>query len=208
MFTQGRPHRPNRGGALPERAVVGIDCLWRRSIQNFGHASCPRSFDSTWTLTTTSHLLKPSWARPPLFSERLPLVHDFHPEHSRRVSLFPRRVPSRVVPACSFHFSAVISVTSFSRSSVIKYFLLSSTTMLARTIIRNTRLARGYATHAKTTSAPAVLHLKTGQSFHGRSFGAPKSIFGETVFSTSITSCKCLRLLIVHTVSLTQVYRH
>jgi carbamoyl-phosphate synthase small subunit len=35
---------------------------------------------------------------------------------------------------------------------------------------------------------PAVLHLKTGQSFVGRSFGAPISIFGETVFSTSITS--------------------
>ena len=37
--------------------------------------------------------------------------------------------------------------------------------------------------------APAVLHLKTGQSFVGRSFGAPTSVFGETVFSTSITSC-------------------
>ncbi|TRM70032.1 class I glutamine amidotransferase-like protein [Schizophyllum amplum] len=42
------------------------------------------------------------------------------------------------------------------------------------------------ATHASTT--PGVLHLKTGQSFTGRSFGAPKSIFAETVFSTSITS--------------------
>ncbi|KAI0093188.1 carbamoyl phosphate synthase small subunit [Irpex rosettiformis] len=60
--------------------------------------------------------------------------------------------------------------------------------MLSRTIIRNARLARGFATHANSTSLPAVLHLKTGQSFQGRSFGAPKSIFGETVFSTSITS--------------------
>ncbi|KDQ21513.1 hypothetical protein BOTBODRAFT_99860 [Botryobasidium botryosum FD-172 SS1] len=38
------------------------------------------------------------------------------------------------------------------------------------------------------STIPAVLHLKTGQSFTGRNFGAPKSVFGETVFSTSITS--------------------
>ncbi|KAK0519754.1 Multifunctional pyrimidine synthesis protein CAD [Tilletia horrida] len=37
-------------------------------------------------------------------------------------------------------------------------------------------------------SQPATLHLKTGQKFPGRSFGAPRSIFGETVFTTSITS--------------------
>ncbi|GAA5852845.1 hypothetical protein JCM8547_004703 [Rhodosporidiobolus lusitaniae] len=35
---------------------------------------------------------------------------------------------------------------------------------------------------------PATLHLKTGQSFTGRSFGAPVSRYGESVFSTSITS--------------------
>ncbi|KAF8894000.1 class I glutamine amidotransferase-like protein [Infundibulicybe gibba] len=61
--------------------------------------------------------------------------------------------------------------------------------MFARRIIYLPRLARGLATPAGPISAlPASLHLKTGQSFHGRSFGAPKSIFGETVFSTSITS--------------------
>jgi len=62
--------------------------------------------------------------------------------------------------------------------------------MFARSIIRiPTTLSRGFATHTGPNSAlPATLHLKTGQSFHGRSFGAPKSIFGETVFSTSITS--------------------
>lgn len=55
---------------------------------------------------------------------------------------------------------------------------------------------RGFATHSTSvpyvarTAAPAVLHLKTGQSFTGRAFGSPKSIFGETVFSTSITSCQ------------------
>jgi len=61
--------------------------------------------------------------------------------------------------------------------------------MFARYIIRTPRLSRGLATHVNNVLAtPATLHLKTGQSFHGRSFGAPKSIFGETVFSTSITS--------------------
>ncbi|KAI0655924.1 carbamoyl phosphate synthase small subunit [Cubamyces menziesii] len=62
--------------------------------------------------------------------------------------------------------------------------------MLARNFTRIARLSRGFATHAPSTSAslPATLHLKTGQSFVGRSFGAPTSIWGETVFSTSITS--------------------
>ncbi|KAF8556123.1 small subunit of carbamoyl phosphate synthase [Imleria badia] len=61
--------------------------------------------------------------------------------------------------------------------------------MIARTLIRSQRFSRGFATHAgPNTALPAVLHLKTGQSFHGRSFGAPRSTFGETVFSTSITS--------------------
>jgi len=51
------------------------------------------------------------------------------------------------------------------------------------------RLYRGFSTHVKSSSPiPATLHLKTGQSFAGRSFGAPRSIYGETVFSTSITS--------------------
>ncbi|KAI0633371.1 carbamoyl phosphate synthase small subunit [Trametes polyzona] len=60
--------------------------------------------------------------------------------------------------------------------------------MLARNLTRIARLSRGFATHAPSTPLPAVLHLKTGQSFAGRSFGAPRSIWGETVFSTSITS--------------------
>jgi carbamoyl-phosphate synthase small subunit len=53
------------------------------------------------------------------------------------------------------------------------------------------RLVRyaGLATHQGPPIAiPAALHLKSGQSYLGRSFGAPKSIFGETVFTTSITS--------------------
>ncbi|THH16242.1 hypothetical protein EW146_g4355 [Bondarzewia mesenterica] len=62
--------------------------------------------------------------------------------------------------------------------------------MLARSLIRLPRIYRGFATHAGSAkpTLPAVLHLKTGQSFTGRSFGAPRSIYGETVFSTSITS--------------------
>ncbi|KAG8887587.1 Multifunctional pyrimidine synthesis protein CAD [Tulasnella sp. 332] len=55
-------------------------------------------------------------------------------------------------------------------------------------IANGTRTVRGYATFASGDYVPAVLHLKGGQSFAGRSFGAPKSVFGETVFSTSITS--------------------
>ncbi|CAH7681575.1 small subunit of carbamoyl-phosphate synthase [Phakopsora pachyrhizi] len=39
-----------------------------------------------------------------------------------------------------------------------------------------------------TDGRPATLHLKSGQSFTGRSFGSPKSVFGEAVFSTSTTS--------------------
>ncbi|EPQ29463.1 uncharacterized protein PFL1_03218 [Pseudozyma flocculosa PF-1] len=56
---------------------------------------------------------------------------------------------------------------------------------------------RGLATHAPGApitftqapeSKPATLHLKSGHSFTGKSFGAPRSVFGETVFTTSITS--------------------
>ncbi|KAF8637995.1 hypothetical protein AX16_010627 [Volvariella volvacea WC 439] len=64
--------------------------------------------------------------------------------------------------------------------------------MISTRFISAYRLAartRGFATQAGfPTAVPASLHLKTGQSFHGKSFGAPRSIFGETVFSTSITS--------------------
>ncbi|KAF8739263.1 hypothetical protein AX14_010240 [Amanita brunnescens Koide BX004] len=60
--------------------------------------------------------------------------------------------------------------------------------MIHRYLIRAPRFARGLATPSGPTGVPAALHLKTGESFYGKSFGAPKSIFGETVFSTSITS--------------------
>ncbi|KAH9485034.1 Carbamoyl-phosphate synthase arginine-specific small chain [Psilocybe cubensis] len=63
--------------------------------------------------------------------------------------------------------------------------------MFVRYIIRTSapQLSRGLATHAgPAVAVPATLHLKSGQSFHGKSFGAPRSIYGETVFSTSITS--------------------
>lgn len=42
---------------------------------------------------------------------------------------------------------------------------------------------------AQTNSSenlPASLKLKTGQIFTGTSFGAPKSVFGEAVFTTSL----------------------
>ncbi|KAJ7072200.1 class I glutamine amidotransferase-like protein [Mycena amicta] len=61
--------------------------------------------------------------------------------------------------------------------------------MLVRYSFCISRFSRGLATHSgPIATIPATLHLKTGQSFSGRSFGAPRSIYGETVFSTSITS--------------------
>jgi carbamoyl-phosphate synthase small subunit len=64
--------------------------------------------------------------------------------------------------------------------------------MIHRYLARVPQFARGLATPTGAiTGVPATLHLKTGESFYGKSFGAPKSIFGETVFSTSITSCMC-----------------
>ena len=61
--------------------------------------------------------------------------------------------------------------------------------MFARSIRSVPLLFRGFATHAPMP-VPATLHLKSGESFTGRAFGAPRSIWGETVFSTSITSCE------------------
>lgn len=59
--------------------------------------------------------------------------------------------------------------------------------MFIRSIRSVPTLFRGFATHAHIPT-PATLHLKSGESFAGRAFGAPRSIWGETVFSTSITS--------------------
>ena len=83
----------------------------------------------------------------------------------------------------------------------------TSPKMLSKVFSRRllaSRFSRGLATHAPNPFAiPAALHLKSGQSFHGRSFGAPKSIYGETVFSTSITSCELFSLASLDVVSLT-----
>ncbi|KAF8322120.1 small subunit of carbamoyl phosphate synthase [Clavulina sp. PMI_390] len=58
-----------------------------------------------------------------------------------------------------------------------------------RAFPRPTAFSRAYATGSIALNGPpAVLHLKTGQSFEGKAFGAHRSVFGETVFSTSITS--------------------
>lgn len=74
--------------------------------------------------------------------------------------------------------------------------------MFIRQITFIPRLVRhaGFATHRGPPMAiPAALHLKSGQSYLGRSFGAPKSIFGETVFTTSITSCEHVLLMLSRT---------
>ena len=74
--------------------------------------------------------------------------------------------------------------------------------MFAHRLIRiPTRAFRGFATQASltpTSALPATLHLKSGQSFAGKSFGAQRSIYGETVFSTSITSCEYASNTLVH----------
>jgi hypothetical protein len=88
---------------------------------------------------------------------------------------------------------AATSATLCSLSQFVKQPIALKHNMFTRPIIRFSAIyRRGLATHAglgPNTSLPAVLHLKSGQSFTGKSFGAPRSIYGETVFSTSITSC-------------------
>ncbi|CDZ98528.1 carbamoyl-phosphate synthase [Phaffia rhodozyma] len=57
--------------------------------------------------------------------------------------------------------------------------------------VRSLAFARGLASASPASlvkGVPAALHLKSGQSFYGTSFGSKKSVWGETVFSTSITS--------------------
>lgn len=50
------------------------------------------------------------------------------------------------------------------------------------------KLAYGAGSVQRQSDLPATLHLKTGESFTGTSFGSTEAKFGETVFSTSITS--------------------
>ncbi|SCZ89275.1 BZ3500_MvSof-1268-A1-R1_Chr9g10352 [Microbotryum saponariae] len=46
----------------------------------------------------------------------------------------------------------------------------------------------GKSTNLFDPTRPASLHFKTGERFEGKAFGAPISRYGESVFSTSITS--------------------
>ena len=61
----------------------------------------------------------------------------------------------------------------------------------------SSKLTRGLATpvqhpslftHVLPPKSPAALFLKSGQTYNGQAFGSTNSKFGETVFSTSITS--------------------
>lgn len=80
--------------------------------------------------------------------------------------------------------SSMRSIGAATRAALTNrsYATVSSTTSAA--------LGRQYGASAEPRDAniPATLHLKTGQSFTGKSFGCTESKFGETVFSTSITS--------------------
>ncbi|KAJ9123237.1 hypothetical protein QFC22_001432 [Naganishia vaughanmartiniae] len=60
-----------------------------------------------------------------------------------------------------------------------------STPRLARTLATP---ASGLFTPVLPPNDPAALHMITGQTYEGQAFGAKRSIYGETVFSTSITS--------------------
>lgn len=60
---------------------------------------------------------------------------------------------------------------------------------LTRGLATPTNIPASMLQHVLPPKTPAALHLKTGQSFHGQHFGSKESKFGETVFSTSITSC-------------------
>ena len=116
-------------------------------------------------------------------------VHaDVLPKHQRRVRVCCKFLYQSYSRACS-----AISVTSCSPFPS-NFLTRTSLKMLSKILslrLVAPRLSRGLATHAPNPfPIPAALHLKSGQSFHGRSFGTPKSIYGETVFSTSITSCE------------------
>lgn len=66
---------------------------------------------------------------------------------------------------------------------------VAQTLSKAKSALANASLAYGLGAASKRDSGiPATLHLKTGQAFTGTSFGSTESKFGETVFSTSITS--------------------
>ncbi|ORY27775.1 carbamoyl-phosphate synthase [Naematelia encephala] len=59
---------------------------------------------------------------------------------------------------------------------------------MARGLATPTNINPALLTNVLTPKTPAALHLKSGQSYYGESFGSKESKFGETVFSTSITS--------------------
>lgn len=79
---------------------------------------------------------------------------------------------SRILP--SMRFSLI------SPSSTSSRFFSSSTNSLSSTPV--------HSPIRVTSSIPATLHLSSGHSFTGKSFGSEKSVYGETVFTTSITS--------------------
>ena len=51
-----------------------------------------------------------------------------------------------------------------------------------------TPINTGLLTHVLPPKSPAALFLQSGQTYNGQAFGSTNSKFGETVFSTSITS--------------------
>lgn len=69
--------------------------------------------------------------------------------------------------------------------------LFKPTLTLTKSLISKRSFATVLANHIPSPqdpNRPATLHLKSGESFTGKGFGSPNARFGESVFSTSITS--------------------
>ncbi|KAL7418582.1 Multifunctional pyrimidine synthesis protein CAD [Cryptotrichosporon argae] len=73
-------------------------------------------------------------------------------------------------------------------SSILRSASRSAAGIAKRGLATPVSTPTGLLTHVLPPKLPAALHLKTGQTFAGQHFGSSTSKFGETVFSTSITS--------------------
>lgn len=99
---------------------------------------------------------------------------------------------------------------------------ISTSTIRAARLLRSAPFRRSFASptnlpspcvdsdnsvpNPPTDGRPATLHLKSGHTFTGRSFGAPLSRFGEAVFSTSTTRYDIFRRYIFSPSSLTLAF--
>lgn len=95
--------------------------------------------------------------------------------------------PSRPL-SFSFHFTTLFNHTKMASLPRLHLFLSPRCYPFGVRAFSSASTRTADEMRVPTDGQPATLHLKSGQSFKGRSFGAPRSTFGETVFSTAITS--------------------